>query len=1204
MCGNNSVHRCERESSPQADAAHVSENFEMLTNRNRRTNKALAAMMVLAGSCLGLSHPASAQAVAGDAPAAPAVSGSLEQITSMIEAGRLVEAKAALEKFFRTGASDAQRSKALTLLRSVDAKLRAADPVEISLQKAEFGVQEGDLLAAERWAKTVSGNAIAGAAERKRADAVLAQVATRRAEVSPLIPGMIQQATTDFDAGRYGAAKASILAVLRSGVDIDPEVSHKLETQQLKIVEIEREQGKNFDVSGEAGLGMLAQPGTVRRPGQPSDEPKTEQPATTQDGGQPPATEPAPPPSQPEPLPPMPAEQPPAAPVSAEPPPPPPAPAPSQDELVRTAMRAEAQRILTEADQAYDAARYNEAAGKYDLVIRQFRNYLDASDVTRAQDRLNDSRARLESNQPGNIASEVVGLTKIRREQAQAEYDNEMSQAIASLKAGDPDSANDHQARAGLAIRSARDLFTEDEFAQYTATLEKLKNDIGAKRDTMIIEGQTKQEKDQAEKARKIEKDRLNERDRKVNESIDRIRALQQERKYKEALQVVDQVLFLDPNNPTGLLLKQILTDIVVYEDFNKYSAEKTLRMARLGVMNEEVLIVPTELVEFPTDWPSKTFQRGEQSAFNEPRENRQVLADLASKKLPADFSENKLEDVLTYIQTLTQVPSDIDWESLEAIGIRKDTPVSLKLSPLPVQTLLDRVLVKAAGGDQFRRAGWTVDRGVLVIGSQEELNKHRSLVIYNIQDLLFDIPNYTDVPEIDLNSVLQQSQGGGGGQSPFQEQNQDAGDRPTRQEKIRQLQEIITQNVDYEGWSDNGGDVGRIQELNGSLIITNTPKNHREIVGLLSKLREIRNMQINVETKFLLVNQGWFEQIGFDLDVVINANNNQVRHATGVDPSIQAGDFFDFSGQAGTAGGTRGLQRQLTGYGPVNGRPSPIPAAGRTAQAVVNPRGWSPVGAFQNSLGLTTGLAASAAGSDSLASTVIAASPALGIAGQFLDDVQVDFLIAATQADQRSVQLTAPRLTFTNGQTANIFVVTQQAFVSDLQPIVGDSAVGFDPTVSVASEGVTMLVEGVISADRRYVTMNIDAGVARIDGFGREAVTAVAGGQLVNSADTNSFIQLPTITVTRVRTTATVPDEGTVLLGGQRLVTEVEVETGVPVLSKIPIINRFFTNRVESKEEQTLLILVKPTILIQSEQEEKNYPGLIDQVRSGIGGQ
>jgi len=55
-----------------------------------------------------------------------------------------------------------------------------------------------------------------------------------------------------------------------------------------------------------------------------------------------------------------------------------------------------------------------------------------------------------------------------------------------------------------------------------------------------------------------------------------------------------------------------------------------------------------------------------------------------------------------------------------------------------------------------------------------------------------------------------------------------------------------------------------------------------------------------------------------------------------------------------------------------------------------------------------------------------------------------------------------------------------------------------------------------------------------------------------------------------------------------------------VPVLSKLPIINRFFTNRVQSKTEQTLLILVKPTILIQTEEEEKNFPGLGDATRIG----
>ena len=104
-----------------------------------------------------------------------------------------------------------------------------------------------------------------------------------------------------------------------------------------------------------------------------------------------------------------------------------------------------------------------------------------------------------------------------------------------------------------------------------------------------------------------------------------------------------------------------------------------------------------------------------------------------------------------------------------------------------------------------------------------------------------------------------------------------------------------------------------------------------------------------------------------------------------------------------------------------------------------------------------------------------------------------------------------------------------------------------------------------------------------------------------MNSAQTQSFIQLPQVTVTRVRTTVTVPDQGTILMGGQRLTTEYEVETGVPVLSKIPIISRFFTNRIETKEESTLMVLVKPTIMITNEEEERAFPGILDAVKTKL---
>ena len=45
--------------------------------------------------------------------------------------------------------------------------------------------------------------------------------------------------------------------------------------------------------------------------------------------------------------------------------------------------------------------------------------------------------------------------------------------------------------------------------------------------------------------------------------------------------------------------------------------------------------------------------------------------------------------------------------------------------------------------------------------------------------------------------------------------------------------------------------------------------------------------------------------------------------------------------------------------------------------------------------------------------------------------------------------------------------------------------------------------------------------------------------------------------------------------------------------------INRFFTNRATSQTENTLLILIRPEIIIQQENEDILFPGLSDQLGS-----
>ena len=61
--------------------------------------------------------------------------------------------------------------------------------------------------------------------------------------------------------------------------------------------------------------------------------------------------------------------------------------------------------------------------------------------------------------------------------------------------------------------------------------------------------------------------------------------------------------------------------------------------------------------------------------------------------------------------------------------------------------------------------------------------------------------------------------------------------------------------------------------------------------------------------------------------------------------------------------------------------------------------------------------------------------------------------------------------------------------------------------------------------------------------------------------------MQLPTFQVISVSTTVSVPDGGTVLLGGIKRLREGRNEFGVPLLSKVPYVDRLFRNVAIGRE-------------------------------------
>ncbi len=188
------------------------------------------------------------------------------------------------------------------------------------------------------------------------------------------------------------------------------------------------------------------------------------------------------------------------------------------------------------------------------------------------------------------------------------------------------------------------------------------------------------------------------------------------------------------------------------------------------------------------------------------------------------------------------------------------------------------------------------------------------------------------------------------------------------------------------------------------------------------------------------------------------------------------------------------------------------------------------------------------------------------------LSDIEAFVFLQAAQADTRNGILTAPKVTLFNGQPTTVIAANENTLIADVEQSFADAAKGLNPAVSTVTSGPTLMFEAVISADRRFVQLQISPIRAIQFAADRNAV-----------ADrVNSSILLPVIQHSSVQTTVSVPDGGTILLGGIKRLSDGGDERGVPILNKLPYINRLFRNTGTIKDTQSLMLMVTPRIIIQ----------------------
>ncbi len=666
---------------------------------------------------------------------------------------------------------------------------------------------------------------------------------------------------------------------------------------------------------------------------------------------------------------------------------------------------------------------------------------------------------------------------------------------------------------------------------------------------------------------------------------------LRKQGRFEEAAEVLRQILYIDPANAKAR------DQLEMAEDYASLTAQAEWQrdlysQTRSAVLTAQEALIPWDYeVLYPRNWLELSAKRDQARGIGGPPEDTELNRKLDQILPQFEFEEAPLGTIIDHLHESQELNIAIDWDDLSNVGIEADRPISLALRNLPLRVVLKEILAQAGGQVPLTFA---VSDGLLRIATRDKLDCDKFIRVYDVRDLLMSAARFTNAARLDPTVVPDRGGDGRRGEifsSSSSPENQSVSDPPplSDHDMIRQVMSVIRQTVATDSWQEMGGGDASIRELNGQLIVYQTAEAHGQVRGLLDQLRARRALQIALEARVLNVTSNFLEEFGVDLDFVFN------NATAGYDQAFSGGNVVTDPGTGAPVLIPR-TYSQIGSYATPPAFGTPMAQSGVSqpygAAAFVPNQGnvgphlseFTPISARQNSIvvtdpnSLSTGVPGSFAGTGGL-------SPMMNIAGSFLDNLQVDFLIRATQANRRSAIVQAPRVVMENWSQTYIQIGRAKQYVSTINAQVAEGAALAQPVPATANSGTTLSVYGTVSSDRKYVAVRVELTQADAPTFERFQVTQPSG----NSPGV--FVQLLDQGFVTIATQVSVPDGGTVLLGGLKSVGEIEVEAGVPIVSKVPVLKRFFSNRTNIKDTSTLLLLLKAKIIIQSEAEEEAFP-------------
>lgn len=600
--------------------------------------------------------------------------------------------------------------------------------------------------------------------------------------------------------------------------------------------------------------------------------------------------------------------------------------------------------------------------------------------------------------------------------------------------------------------------------------------------------------------------------------------------RYQRAEQLCDQILLHDPGNVVALDLRGIAREARhqrTQRDNRRNYREQWLRtfedLSTMDVPQVEPLVFDDlerwreTLGRLPIEQVTAV------DAFVD-AERQDVLDRLDQTRLRRvsfageDGEGTPLVDVAAFLQSVTGINFLVS-QAVRELD-EEDTTVHFELPERSVRKILDLIAETSA------EVRWKVEDGVVKFIAREELRGGQVYRQYEVRDLIRPIP---DFPAREINV---EPSGG------LFLADEDLVEREVNVVSGDVLEELIRNNIDAESWDADPANSLRVTDA-GVMVVNQTPEVHAQIIRLLNDLRQATGIMVDIEARFLSVQDNFLEDIGVDFRGLGQ-------------PGPGTNEFFNDFGDATT----QGELGQEIGTGTDSGAFLDEGGNGDLRTRVQN--------LYDEMLGDPN---------------TIQRSGGLSFQWTYLGDLQLQLILRAVQKSERIEIVSAPRVLVSNTGRANLSVLNQVTYVKDFDVEIAQAASIADPIVDVIQDGVVLDVRPVVSADRRFITLELRPTIATLRRPIREAITTLGSQNAVT-------IQLPELDVQKVRTSIPMPDGSTVMLGGLKISEKRDMRSGTPFLNKIPVVSMLFERKGTYNSNRKLNILLRASIVIPRELE------------------